>query len=125
MPFKAYPPDGDGIILVRVWGKAGLETGRLARAATSELAQNHKVSSILVDFRETRIVAPLHEYLEYYRDTANHYPPGTRLALVISEQTVPSTEADMELTRVVSLAGGLALQDFRDMDEARAWLLRP
>lgn len=124
MPFEAMPPGNDEIVTVRVWGAATLETGQEARAAAITLITEHDCKRVLVDFKEARIVVPMHVYLQYYSDTAKHYPPETKIALVISNQTVPSPIEDMELARVASLAGGIVLRDFRDLDQARDWLMR-
>ncbi|MGE4504545.1 MAG: hypothetical protein AB7D51_04290 [Desulfovibrionaceae bacterium] len=121
-PFETNPPDEEGILTIRVWGRATLETGQAARKAAAELVRAQGCRRILVDFRQTRIDVPLHEYMEYYRTTASHYPAGTALALVIGPRTVPNPEEDMELTRVLVGSGGMRIHDFRDMESARAWL---
>lgn len=122
--FELSPPGEEGVIRIRVTGDATLDTGHGARKAVVELVRETGATRILVDFRDARIIVPLHQYIQYYRETSLHYPPGTRLALVIGERTVPNPREDMELTRVLGTSAGVALKDFTTMEEALAWLTR-
>jgi hypothetical protein len=125
MPYEVSFDEKDKIVLLRASGLVTHEEHEAARRQAAQLCRENECSKIMADLQEldTEKSSTL-DCFDYGKSLAQEkIPLSTRIAIVLP--TDPDSIKDIQFVTIVAENRGRGTLQFKTVEEAKQWLLRP
>jgi hypothetical protein len=125
MPHEVSYDENDKIVLMRAFGKVSPEEHIVARQQAAQLCREKKCLKVLGDLRDLDTEkSSTQDCFEFGESIVlEDIDPDTRLAIVVPRDL--DSSQDVQFVSTVASNRGRFLWQFKTVEEAKKWLLKP